>query len=210
MAALSQSAIIERLKDGSLYVSPIFHPPQIGEASIDLRMGNIAVTARTRATSHVDPKKRVVAQEGDHDFQRALRQKLERHEIPFMEPVLIHPGQLTLASTLEWVQLPPNLVGQVTARSSWAREGLNIATANQINPGYRGIITLELANHGPIPLKLYPGMRIAQITFYEAMGEATAKEIKSQFDLSFEPKAGDIAAKDEAFIPARRKNQPPR
>lgn len=207
MAALSHSAIIERLKDGSLYVSPIF-PPQIGEASIDLRMGNVAVTARTRATSHVDPTERVVTKEGDHDFERALRQKLERHEIPFMEPVLIHPGQLTLVSTLEWVQLPPNLVGQVTARSSWAREGLNIATANQINPGYRGIITLELANHGPIPLKLYPGMRIAQITFYQAIGETTAKEI--QFDLSFEPKAGDIAAKDEAFIPARRKNQPPR
>jgi dCTP deaminase len=203
MAALSHSAIIERLHSGSLYVSPIFEPPQVGEASIDLRMGNVAVTARTRATSHVNPSKRM-AKEGDHDYERARRQKLERHEIPFNEPVLIHPGQLTLVSTLEWVQLPVDLVGQVTARSSWAREGLNIATANLINPGYRGIITLELANHGPIPLKLYPGMRIAQIIFYEAIGTTKAKPIKSQFDLSFEPKAGDIARHDEAFIPPRR------
>lgn len=203
MAVLSKPELKKRLKDGSLYISPILGPKQIGDASIDLRLGNVAVTARTRATSHVNPSERVVARDGDHDLERAKRQKLERHEVRFHDPVLIHPGQLTLVSTLEWVQLPSDLVGQVTARSSWAREGLNIATATLINPGYRGIITLELANHGPIPIKLFPGMRIAQIVFHDLPGNTEAKPTVSQFDLSFEPKAGDIAKRDEAFIPAR-------
>jgi dCTP deaminase len=91
-------------------------------------------------------------------------------------------------------------MGSVTARSTWAREGLNIATATLIEPNYEGIVTLELANFGQIPITLYPGLRIAQIAFAEVKGE-TRRVDDSQFKLSFEPKQGEIAKNDGAFIP---------
>ncbi len=204
MPALSRKAILKRLDDKSLYVGPLLTSKQIGDASIDLRVGNIALIARARGISHVDPRAYLEDQGPVHAYERIRRQKLERHDVPFGEPILIHPGQLTLVPTLEWVEMPDKLMGQVTARSSWAREGLNIATATLINPGYRGIITLELSNLGQIPIQVYPGMCVAQISFHTVEYPGFSREQASQFQLSFEPQPGNIADKkkrDDAFIP---------
>jgi dCTP deaminase len=86
-----------------------------------------------------------------------------------------------------------------------SREGLNIATATIIDPGYQGIITPELANFGEIPIRLCPGLRIAQIAFYEltasnSRGKSESVK-KSQFDLAFEPAARNISKRDGKFIP---------
>lgn len=204
MSALDRNEIIDRLKSGKLYVAPIFNPDkQIGSASIDLRLGTVALTARARGLSHVDPRayRALSKSQQPHAFEETKQQKLDRYDVPFNNPLLIHPGQLTLVSTLEWVETPSNLLGYVTARSSWAREGLNIATATLINPCYRGLITLELANLGQIPIQLYPGMRIAQIAFHKIDAKEDAKPVKSQFDLSFEPESGKFWEGDEDFIP---------
>ncbi len=202
MPALSRKAILDRMKSGgNLYVGPLLDISQIGDASVDLRVGNIALIARARGISHVDPVAYLEEDGAAYTKERQRRQKLERHDIPFHQPILVHPRQLTLVPTLEWVELPESLMGQVTARSSWAREGLNIATATLINPGYRGIITLELSNLGQIPIKVYPGMCIAQISFHTV--EDPVASHASQFQLSFEPHPGDIAGKkkhDDDFI----------
>jgi dCTP deaminase len=96
------------------------------------------------------------------------------------------------------------LQGIVTARSSWAREGLNIASASIINPRYRGVITLELANFGEVPILLRPGLRIAQLALYllERHDPALddAPDPNRQFDLSFEPEPGDLAKNDDVFL----------
>jgi len=207
MSALSRSSIMKKLKKGNLVVSPILFPKeQIGASSIDLRMGTVVLVARAGAQSHVNPSayKQNSSEPSDHAKIQLLKQKHERFDIPFEDQFLLHPGTLALVPTLEWVVLPYNLQGVVTARSSWAREGLNIATATIINPGYKGIITLELANFGEIPIMLYPGLRIAQIAFYELIcdkQQLDQNSINSQFDMSFEPSGGNIAKHDEAFIP---------
>ncbi|MGH7239608.1 MAG: dCTP deaminase, partial [Candidatus Saccharimonadales bacterium] len=190
MSTLSRKAILDRMKsDDDLYVGPLLDLSQIDGASVDLRVGNIALIARARGISHVDPEAYLGDGGPAYNKERQRRQKLERHDIPFHEPILVHPGQLTLVPTLEWVELPDSLMGEVTARSSWAREGLNIATATLINPGYRGIITLELSNLGQIPIKVYPGMCIAQISFHKV--EKPVPPHTSQFQLSFEPHPGN-------------------
>lgn len=205
MSVLSSDGVIELIRARVLYVSPLLADKQIGPVSIDLRLGNVALIVRARGLSHVDPRNyQQSLEQTEHHGERERRQKLERHEIPFHRQLLLHPGTLTLVPTLEWVKLPPYLKGIVTARSSWAREGLNIATATFINPGYNGIITLELANFGQIPIAIYPGMRIAQIAFYEVKLPDGVKESslpKSQFNLSFEPRSGEIAKYDDPFIP---------
>jgi dCTP deaminase len=176
---------------------------QIGASSIDLRMGTVVLMARAGRSALVEPA--AYKAPDKHAGIESRKQKHERFDVPFHQSFLLHPGSLALVPTLEWVKLPTDLQGVVTARSSWAREGLNIATATLINPGYQGIITLELANFGEIPIRLHPGLRIAQIAFYELRMpdfQASLPTIeKSQFDLAFEPEAGNISKRDDKFIP---------
>lgn len=204
MAALSRSAIVRALTEEKLVVSPILSAKQIGASSVDLRMGNLALVARAGAQSHVDPVDHL-SNKAAHISTVRRQQKHSRYDIPFGKTFLLHPGALALVPTLEWVKLPQTLQGVVTARSSWAREGLNIATATIVNPGYTGIITLELANFGQIPIKLYPGLRLAQIAFYRlevADAQADAAHLGGTFKFNghFEPSAGNIAQDDEVFL----------
>jgi dCTP deaminase len=143
-----------------------------------------------------------MAQHGTaHEIEIERQQKHERYEIPFKTRFLLHPGSLALVPTLEWIRLPADLLGTVTARSTWAREGLSIATATLIEPCYHGIVTLELSNLGQIPIALYAGLRLAQIALVTVDGD-TRRPNPSQFALSFEPTQGTIASKDDfPFIP---------
>ena len=201
MTILGRSELISRMADNTLVVSPILAAEQIGAASIDLRMGNIVLMVRARGSSHVDPAAAASTAGGArHHIEVDRQQKHERYEIPFKTRFLLHPGSLALVPTLEWLQLPADLLGTVTARSSWAREGLSIATATLIEPNYEGIATLELANLGQIPIALYPGLRIAQIAFAIVAGN-TRRPNKPQFSLSFEPIQGNILKYDDPFVP---------
>lgn len=188
---------------GDLSVSPLFSKDQIGAASVDLRMGNVVLMVRARGSSHVDPAAVMrAAKSNDHEREIVLQQKHERYELPFKSAFLLHPGALALVPTLEWVTIPSDLIGAVTARSTWAREGLSIATATLIEPGYKGIVTLELANLGEIPIKLYPGLQLAQLTFTTVTG-TTERPERGQFRLSFEPRQGQVAKGSEyPFLPS--------
>jgi len=203
MSALSSHAISKRLMDGDLVISPILSKDQLGKSSIDLRMGTVVMVARAGLQSHVEPTSYLRNPDpSQHDSVKRSKQKHDRFDVPFQKSFLLHPGTLALVPTLEWVSLPDDVQGVVTARSSWAREGLNIATATIVNPSYRGIITLELANFGQIPIMLYPGLRLAQIAFYHLDQKVRPDpDEKPQFDLDFEPKAGDIAKHDQFFLP---------
>lgn len=204
MTILGRSELIRRLRDETLVISPILSKRQIGAASVDLRMGNVVLMVRARGTSHVDPAAWLnpKSQTRFHTMEISRQQKHERYEIPFNAKFLLHPGSLALVPTLEWIKLPSDIMGTVTARSTWAREGLSIATATLIEPNYEGIATLELANLGQIPIALFPGLRIAQIALATTVGR-TARQVsnKTQFFLSFEPKQGNISQHDEAIIP---------
>jgi len=92
----------------------------------------------------------------------------ERQVIPFGERLVLHPGVLVLACTFEYVSIPGDLECQVEGRSSWARLGLQVATATSIEPGFKGVITLELSNVATVPLALMPGIRIAQLLLRKA------------------------------------------
>jgi dCTP deaminase len=205
MAALSKSSILEQLANGGLVVSPLLADGQIGPSSIDLRMGTVALVARAGKQSHVDAAAYVDPK--SHPGVEAKKQKHDRVDVLFGDSFLLHPGALALVPTLEWLIMPPTLQGVVTARSSWAREGLNIASATMVNPRYRGIVTLELANFGEIPIQLHPGLRIAQLALYTLERQDPTKDDEPeapdsrQFDVAFEPEAGNIAKDDERFIP---------
>lgn len=84
------------------------------------------------------------------------------------EPFILHPGEFVLGQTLEWVELPDDLVARIEGKSSLGRLGLLIhSTAGYVDPGWRGNLTLELSNVANLPIALYCGMKIGQISFYQ-------------------------------------------
>jgi dCTP deaminase len=84
------------------------------------------------------------------------------------EPFVLHPGEFVLGQTLEWVELPNDLVARLEGKSSLGRLGLLIhSTAGYVDPGWKGKLTLELSNVAKLPIALYFGMKIGQISFFE-------------------------------------------
>ena len=82
------------------------------------------------------------------------------------EPFILHPGEFVLGQTLEWVELPDDLVARLEGKSSLGRLGLLIhSTAGYVDPGWKGNLTLELSNVANLPVTIYYGMPIGQISF---------------------------------------------
>jgi dCTP deaminase len=128
---------------------------QVDNASIDIRLGNEFIVTKLPVITKLDPAELGLLTSTE-EFQSKIY-------IPFGRPFVLHPRQLVLGSTLEYISLPVDLMGVVLGRSSWGRLGLIIATASKIDPGFKGAITLELTNLGNVPIYLYPGSRIGQI-----------------------------------------------
>ncbi len=82
------------------------------------------------------------------------------------DPFMLHPGEFVLGSTLERVSVPDDLVARLEGKSSLGRLGLLIhSTAGYVDAGWDGQLTLELSNVANLPITLYPGMKIGQISF---------------------------------------------
>jgi dCTP deaminase len=151
---LSDGTIRKLLAEGRLVIDP-HTDEQIQPASVDVRLGGEFLVFRNHATSVIDP----------YDRPRDLMEKVTTAEgIPF----ILHPGEFVLGTTLEEIGLPDDMVARVEGKSSLGRLGLLIhATAGFVDPGWpRGQITLELSNVATLPIKLWPGMRIGQLSFH--------------------------------------------
>jgi dCTP deaminase len=82
--------------------------------------------------------------------------------------MILHPGEFMLGSTTERIAIPDDIVGRLDGKSSLGRLGLVIhSTAGFVDAGWDGHITLELSNVANLPITLYPGMKIGQISFFQ-------------------------------------------
>lgn len=145
-----------------LIISPILEPAtQIGPGSVDLRLGTEFLELNRAGEHLLDPFR-----EGSTPFEHGLAER--RTVVPFGEGIALHPSQFVLGCTLEFLSVPRDISGQVVSRSSWGRLGLLVATAVTVQPGYKGVLTLELVNTGAVPIFLRPGTRIAQLQLWRA------------------------------------------
>jgi dCTP deaminase len=152
LVILSDRTLRERLAAGSIRIEP-FDESAVQPASIDLRLSDAFRVFTRHKYSHVDL---AIEQPG----------LTELVMVAAGASFALHPGEFTLASTLERVAVPDDLVGRLEGKSSLGRVGLIIhSTAGYVDPGFEGQITLELSNVATVPIMLYPGMRIAQISF---------------------------------------------
>jgi dCTP deaminase len=79
---------------------------------------------------------------------------------------VIHPGEFVLGTTVEWVELPDDIVARIEGKSSLGRLGLIVhATAGFVDPGFSGTLTLEITNLTRVPIVLWPRKPIAQLSF---------------------------------------------
>lgn len=144
------------LSEGVISIDP---PPdldvQLGSCSLDLRLGHEFSLFEYDKHPFIDVR----------DPQQAQRTTRQLH-VETDEAFVLHPHSFVLAVTIERVELPDDVVGRLEGRSSLGRLGIIVhATASVIDPGWRGRVVLELANHGTLPVALYPGMRICSLTF---------------------------------------------
>jgi dCTP deaminase len=123
---------------------------------VDLRLGTKFHVFNNNRQTHIDPLKK------ENTFYA------ESVHIKPLEPFVLHPNQFALASSLEYLKIPSDIAGRLEGRSTWGRLGLQIhSTAGFVDPGFSGSLTYELQNVGNVPISLYPGMRVAQLCFYE-------------------------------------------
>ncbi|MFZ5865604.1 MAG: dCTP deaminase [Thermodesulfobacteriota bacterium] len=172
-----------------------------GSASVDLRLGCWFSTCRQSRIPLID-----VYLKPEEKPSEARLSKF--HYVPFGEWFVLHPKAFVLGVTLEWIRLPANLAAYVIGRSSWGRQGLIIATATGVHPGFTGCLTLELSNVGEIPIKVQPGTTICQI-FIHQVDAGDSKDVdKSPFIGKRKPERGTIEPDEIARRLARKTEEP--
>ena len=126
------------------------------------------------------------------NVKEAQEELTELVEIDDETPFILHPGEFVLGSTLERVRLPDDLVARLEGKSSLGRLGLLIhSTAGFIDPGWDGHVTLELSNVANLPITIYHGMPIGQISFMRMDGPVErpygSREAGSKYQGQAEP-----------------------
>ena len=154
MAVLSDRDIRAQLQSGRVRIDP-YDPACLQPSSVDLHLDADFRVFRNNRYPFIDV--------------RAPQPDLtELVSIAGDDPFILHPGEFVLGQTMEWVELPDDLVARLEGRSSLGRLGLLIhSTAGYVDPGWKGNLTLELSNVANLPIALYSGMKIGQISFFQ-------------------------------------------
>jgi dCTP deaminase len=183
---LSKTEILHYLNNDlgkAIIIMPLFSPEQIGESSLDVRLGNCFIISKRASIRNIE-----VSEDLDESQKK---EALEAQEMVYVNPddkkhgIVLHPGQFILGSTMEYIKLPKDIMAYVIGKSSVGRLGLVIATATQIGPGYKGTPALELSNIGNVPLILHPNELIAQLVFHKL-----SSPVKEGYDGSYNISVG--------------------
>jgi dCTP deaminase len=149
---LSDGDIRAEIQSGRIVIDP-YTPEAVQPSSVDLHLDNRFRVFRSSRYPYIDVR------EEQPDLTELV-------EIMGDEPFILHPGEFVLGSTLERVELPNDVVARLEGKSSLGRLGLLIhSTAGYVDPGWEGNLTLELSNVANLPITLYDGMKIGQISF---------------------------------------------
>ncbi len=152
-SVLSDGTIRRMVEDGRIVIKP-YDAQLVQPASIDLRLGDTFRVFNNHKAAAIDLR------QGPPE---GLTEQVIANE---QDGFVIHPGEFCLGRTAEWVELPDDVVARIEGKSSLGRLGLIVhATAGFIDPGWKGTLTLELNNLTRVPIKLYPQLLIAQLSF---------------------------------------------
>ncbi|WP_084252782.1 dCTP deaminase [Devriesea agamarum] len=156
---LSDRDIRSALAAGRIALDP-FDPQMIQPSSVDVRIDRFFRLFDNHKYSVIDPAV------NQNELTRLV-------EVDPDKPFILHPGEFALASTYELVSLGDDIAARLEGKSSLGRLGLlTHSTAGFIDPGFSGHVTLELSNMATLPIKLWPGMKIGQLCFFQLSSAA--------------------------------------
>jgi dCTP deaminase len=151
-SVLSDGTIRRLVEAGRITIEP-WDPTMVQPASVDLNLGpsfRVFHNFRVPAIDLADPPTNLT----------------EHVELADGESFVIHPGEFVLGRTEEFVEIPDDIVARIEGKSSLGRLGLIVhATAGFVDPGFKGTLTLEITNLTRVPIILWPGKPIAQLSF---------------------------------------------
>lgn len=156
---LSDNQIKEALKSGSISFNPTPYASDIQPATVDIRLGQDFIKFRPPSGNELTTSVQIP---GQHTLEgREIRL---HHD----DTILIHPGELLLAETEQVIGIDNTLAARVEGKSSLGRLGIMVhVTAGFVDPGWYGRLTFEVVNMSHITWGLTPGMKIAQISFFQ-------------------------------------------
>ena len=179
---LSDHDIRDAVDSGRLGIDP-FDPALIQPSSVDVRMDKFFRVFNNSKYTHIDPKQEMP------DLTTLV-------EVPDGDAFVLHPGEFVLGSTYEQVTLPDDVAARVEGKSSLGRLGLlTHATAGFVDPGFSGHVTLELSNVATLPIKLWPGMKIGQLCFFQLSSPAENPYGSEKYGSHYQGQRGPTASK---------------
>lgn len=168
---LSDRDIRSALKTKRIRVTPPLDlKSQLGSCSIDLRLGKQFRVFNHSKVAYIDTNN-----------PKVVTDMMTEITLKKGDPFILQPGDFVLATTVEKVELPDDLIGRLEGRSSLGRLGIVVhSTASIFDPGWSGVVVMELGNLGRMPVALYPGMRICSMTFEELSSSAQVPYTKKK------------------------------
>ncbi|MGM0385734.1 MAG: dCTP deaminase [Actinomycetota bacterium] len=158
---LSDRDIRIQVDAGRVVLDP-WDPAMVQPSSVDVRLDRFFRLFDNHRYSVIDPA------EDQPDLTRMV-------DVGPDEPFILHPGEFVLGATHEVVTLPDDIAARLEGKSSLGRLGLlTHSTAGFIDPGFTGHVTLELSNTATMPIRLWPGMKIGQLCFFQLSSPAEA------------------------------------
>ncbi|MDR0416307.1 MAG: dCTP deaminase [Propionibacteriaceae bacterium] len=155
---LSDRDIRAAVAAGRIELDP-YDDAMVQPASVDVCLDRYFRVFENRLYTHIDPA----------EEQAELTAEVRCGD----EPFVLHPGEFVLGSTHERVRLGDDIAARLEGKSSLGRLGLlTHSTAGFIDPGFDGCVTLELSNVATLPIKLWPGMKIGQLCFFQLSSPA--------------------------------------
>ena len=191
---LSDRTIREELAAGRIVIDPL-DETCVQPSSIDLHVDRTFRTFHNARYPYIDVKKEMPG-------------LTELTEVLGDQPFILHPGEFVLGSTLERVALPDDVVARLEGKSSLGRLGLLIhSTAGYVDPGWDGYLTLELSNVANLPITIYRGMKIGQISFFRLTTPADVPYGSTSTKSKYQGQRGPTASRFFEEFSAKRSSE---
>ncbi|MEY3561123.1 MAG: hypothetical protein RL068_275 [Actinomycetota bacterium] len=179
---LSDRDIRSQIEAGRIGLDPL-NMELIQPSSMDVRLDRFFRLFDNHKYPFIDPR------EQQDDLTRFV-------EVAKDEAFILHPGEFVLGSTFEFVTLPNDIAARLEGKSSLGRLGLlTHSTAGFVDPGFQGHVTLELSNTATLPIKLWPGMKIGQLCFFQLSSESENPYGSSKYGSRYQGQRGPTASR---------------
>ena len=179
---LSDRDIRTQIEAGRIGLEPL-NMELIQPSSMDVRLDRFFRLFDNHKYPFIDPR------EQQDDLTRFV-------EVDKDEAFILHPGEFVLGSTFEFVSLPNDIAARLEGKSSLGRLGLlTHSTAGFVDPGFQGHVTLELSNTATLPIKLWPGMKIGQLCFFQLSSESENPYGSSKYGSRYQGQRGPTASR---------------